>query len=113
FGPWKNPQGFSRGLALGLLALALTATGATEWVREVLRKPFVIREVMYSSGVRPGEVAALQRDGYLPHAPWAVAWAEAHGNTREARGEAIFRGQCMACHTRDGYRGMRGLIGSR
>ena len=52
FGPWKNPQSFTRGQAIGLMILALVATGSTEWVREVLRKPFVVRGVLYSSGVR-------------------------------------------------------------
>ena len=30
-----------------------------------------------------------------------------------ARGELMFRGQCLACHTVDGYRGMRRLLHER
>jgi cytochrome bd-type quinol oxidase subunit 1 len=113
FGPWKNPQSFSRGQAIGLLGLCIVATGSTEWVREVLRKPYTVSGVMYSSGVRVTQVAALQEGGYLPNAPWAAAFAVAHGDTPLARGEAIFRSQCMACHTRSGYRGLDKLLAGR
>jgi mono/diheme cytochrome c family protein len=30
-----------------------------------------------------------------------------------ARGELMFRGQCMSCHTRDGYRSTRKLLANR
>jgi mono/diheme cytochrome c family protein len=113
FGPYRNPRAWSRGLAAGVAGLALLATGTTEWVREVLRKPYVIRDVMYSSGVHVDEVAAFQRDGYLKSSKWAAEFARARGDTELARGEAVFRGQCMACHTRRGYRGMHGLLRGR
>lgn len=113
FGPWKNPLAFSRGQAIGLMALALCATGATEWVREVLRKPFAVRDVLYSSGIRPEEVPEMQEKGYLASAVWAREFAARRGGGALARGEAIFRGQCMACHTRSGYRGLDKLMGSR
>ncbi len=113
FGPWKNPQSFTRGQAIGLLILALVATGSTEWVREVLRKPFVVRDVVYSSGIRIEQVAEMQTAGYLPAAVWASEFSRAHGDTELARGEAIFRSQCMACHTRSGYRGLDKLMGAR
>ena len=35
------------------------------------------------------------------------------GNTDTARGELMFRGQCMSCHTWDGYRSMRNLLKGR
>jgi cytochrome bd ubiquinol oxidase subunit I len=113
YGPWRNPDAFSRGLAIGLIVLAFVATGSTEWVREVLRKPFVVRDYIYSSGVRVGEVEGLQKEGYLASAPWARDFAERHGDTEVGRGEALFRAQCMPCHTRDGYRSMKNLMGSR
>lgn len=36
-----------------------------------------------------------------------------HGNSDIGVGEAVFRFQCMSCHTEDGYRSMRKLLGSR
>ena len=113
FGPWKNPQGFTLGHAVGVLVLALVATGSTEWVREVLRKPYAVRSVLYSSGLRPEEVAPTMTRGYLETAVWAKQFAQSRGNTELARGEAIFRGQCLACHTRSGYRGLDRLLAGR
>jgi cytochrome bd-type quinol oxidase subunit 1 len=113
FGPWKNPLGFGRGQAICMMVLGLVATGSTEWVREVLRKPFAVKNVMYSSGVRPEQVKAWQATGFFEHAPWAREFAKARGDTQLARGEALFRGQCMSCHTRRGYRGLDQLVGAR
>jgi cytochrome bd-type quinol oxidase subunit 1 len=112
-GPYKNPHGFGRGQAVGLLLLALLATGSTEWVREVLRKPFAVREVLYSSGVRKEQVADLQAAGYLASAGWAAEYARSGGGDARARGEALFKTQCMSCHTRSGYRGLDALLGAR
>jgi cytochrome bd-type quinol oxidase subunit 1 len=113
FGPWRNPAAFGKGLAIGLMGLAFVATGSTEWVREVLRKPFVVRDVIYSSGVRVGDVEKFQTEGYLANAPWARDFAERRGGGEVHRGEALFQAQCMPCHTRDGYRSMQRLIGAR
>ena len=113
FGPWKNPQGFTLGHAVGVMLLALVATGSTEWVREVLRKPLAVRHVLYSSGLRPEQVAEIQERGYLESAVWAREFAKSRGGTPRARGEAIFRGQCMSCHTRSGYRGLDRLMAGR
>jgi mono/diheme cytochrome c family protein len=74
----------------------------------MLRKPFVIGRHMFSNGVRVSEVAKFNAEGYLTHSLWATP------NTPPlARGEIIFRGQCLACHTRDGYRPMKRLLAGR
>jgi hypothetical protein len=105
----RVPQRFRRSLALVGLLLACWGFGGFEWIREVARKPFVIREVMYSNGIRVEQVAAYQKEGFLPNNAWAQAFATARGNTELARGEALFRSQCLACHTREGYRGLKTL----
>ena len=51
----------------------------------------------------------LNADGYLARSLWTRPRADA----TLARGEAMFRGQCMACHTVDGYRSMKRLLGER
>jgi mono/diheme cytochrome c family protein len=75
----------------------------------VARKPFVIRDVMYSNGIRVDQVASLQKDGFLPQNAWARTFAAAKGDTDLAKGEAILRSQCLACHTREGYRSLKAL----
>jgi mono/diheme cytochrome c family protein len=113
FGPYRNAKAFSRGMAAGVALLAFTVTGTTEWAREMLRKPFVIREVMYSNGVRVEQVAGYQKDGFLPSSVWPMEFIRQHGDTPLVRGQALFRAQCMACHTTDGYRSMKRLVGNR
>ncbi len=139
---YRNPTRFRIGYALGVLFLALLATGSAEQSRELLRKPFVIVDYMYSNSVRRlpvqragrkvAEVDMFNRDGYLSRSIWVTkaerqAWSKGPARTRGAasekpaareklilaRGELMFRGQCMACHTVVGYRGMRRLVGDR
>ncbi|HNT86837.1 MAG TPA: cytochrome ubiquinol oxidase subunit I [Candidatus Hydrogenedentes bacterium] len=121
---WRHPLDFNFGHACALLFLAFAATGATEYAREMLRKPYVVGDHMYSNGVRKSDVDRFNRDGYLTRSPWArpaeragVAAVVTSGSQVEAahlgRGWLMFRGQCMACHTIDGYRSMRRLLADR
>jgi cytochrome bd-type quinol oxidase subunit 1 len=105
----KSPRDFSFGAALAVLVLALLSSGATEYAREMLRKPYVIGRHMYSNGVRVKSVDQLNQDGYLAHSMWVSQVANPH----YAIGEAMFRGQCMSCHTPDGYRSMTRLLQGR
>ena len=102
-------KSFRRPAALLGLLLACWGFGGFEWIREVARKPFVIREVMYSNGIRVDQVAGYQKDGFLPQNSWARTFAASKGDTDLARGEAILRSQCLACHTREGYRSLKAL----
>jgi len=112
-GPYKNPRHFERWIAGGLIAVAFVGSLSTEWIREVVRKPYVIRDIMYSSGVRVDQVAKHNKEGHLANALWARTWFELGENTPERRGEAIFRSQCLPCHTREGYRPMKKLMAGR
>jgi cytochrome bd ubiquinol oxidase subunit I len=135
---YRKPEQFQFGYAVAILLLALAATGSAEMARELLRKPYVVASYMYSNGVRSvdiqregephREVEQFNARGYLTDAVWVraeerEAWA-GHGETQApsvqrwtemtaARGELMFRGQCLACHTVDGYRGVRRLLHER
>jgi mono/diheme cytochrome c family protein len=89
------------------------ATGAGEYSREMLRKPFVIGRWMYSNGVRVPYVARINQQGYLAHSAWT--WnGDGSGNPSSySRGEAIFRGECASCHTLAGYRPLKDLLAGR
>jgi len=82
-------------------------------VREGIRKPFIIYEYMYSNAIRTADSGLLNQEGVLAWAPWTVL---AVGGTSEAeltpeqRGEALFRAQCLRCHTLDGFNGIKPLI---
>jgi cytochrome c553 len=110
FFAWRSPADFSTAHAVAVLFLALCATGSTEYARETLRKPYVIGRHMFSNGVRKADVARYNEQGYLTH---HKLWVSATGNPVLAEGEAMFRGQCMNCHTRDVYRPIKTLLAGR
>lgn len=92
--------------ALGLL-LAFGFFGSYERLREGVRKPFVIRDYMFSNGVLVHEIGEVNRKGILAKAVWA---AREDDGTPESKGRAVFRAQCAACHTLDGYLSIRALV---
>ena len=137
---YRNAKDFAFGHAVAVLMLALAATASTEQTREMLRKPYVVGQHMYSNGVRvKPDVERFNRDGYLAASIWVrpeerAAWARLdtlmpapgeptpaaqngmNADDRRAhlsRGELMLRGQCMACHTLDGYRPLRKLLAGR
>jgi len=82
---------------------------------------------MYSNGIRKQEVERFNREGYLTNSMWLKTDAPpvslrrvAFGQPVEpetaanlARGELMFRGQCLACHTVNGYRPIARLLQGR
>jgi len=106
---YRNPLDFTFAHAVAVLGVALAATASAEYSREMLRKPYVVGRHMFSNGMRVKWVAAANRDGYLAH----TMWTRTNVSPQYAAGEAMFRGQCMSCHTVDGYRSMRRLLNGR
>lgn len=101
---WRNPMDFKLGHSVAVLFLAFAATGATEHAREMIRKPFTVSQYMYSDGVRRSQIAGFNQAGFTTDSPWSQSMSQ---------GELMFRGQCMNCHTVDGYRSMRRLMRNR
>lgn len=101
------PRSFGLTAAVLAILLAGTAFGSYERVREFVRKPFVVHGYMYSNGVRVDEVDRLNREGILGKSRWAGAGVPP-GPT--ATGERVFRAQCQACHSLDGYLAIRPLV---
>jgi cytochrome bd-type quinol oxidase subunit 1 len=106
---YRNPRDFKLSHAIAVLLLALIATGAGEYSREMLRKPYVIGGWMYSNGVRVPYVSRINAEGYLAHTSWT--WNDSASSY--SRGEAIFRGECGSCHTLAGYRPLKSLLAGR
>lgn len=108
FFAYKAPKDMNYGHAIGVLFLAAIATASTEYARETLRKPWVIGNHMYSNGIRQSDVSKFNAEGYLTQSTWKPM-----ADTDEMIGEAMFRGQCMSCHTTNGYRSMERLLQGR
>jgi hypothetical protein len=109
---YRNPIDFNLSHAMSVLLLALIATGAGEYAREMLRKPYVIGRWMYSNGTRVTYVSQINTEGYLAHSNWVWNGGNAQA-TSYSRGEAVFRGECASCHTLSGYRSLKRLLDGR
>lgn len=112
-GPYLNPRGLTVRISILFLICGLTVTGITEWMRELLRKPYVVYEYMYCNGIRKESVDKLNEGGFLAQSKWSTITALPHGQNDIELGRNIFRYQCMSCHTENGYRGMKKLLGER
>jgi cytochrome bd-type quinol oxidase subunit 1 len=88
-----------------LLGLAFGATAAGEFVREGARKPYTVRGVLYSTSIRPEEVAALRAAGATTGDPYPLT--KAYPSEQLARGARVERALCDACHT---MRGANALV---
>lgn len=94
-----------------LLALAFAATGGGEFVREGVRKPFSVREELYSTSVRPVEVAELRRVGCVTHDPYPLRDDAAYPTPQLKLGAKVFRFLCSVCHTMEGANALVHLAG--
>ncbi len=123
--------------AAALMIFGFAAMGGAEWVREGLRKPYVLGQVMFVNGVRlpapdgiPGPpaadverfgpdrftVEALNAGGVLNASAWVRPvppdlLAPGDYPQRAAhQGRELFRALCAACHTVDGYLAITPLV---
>jgi len=127
----------SKGFAAVMMVLGLVAMGGSEWVREDLRKPWVIGQYMFVNGLRlptaagvpkpPGDfvarfgadrftVDAVNESGVLKASAWVRPVPDhllAPGDYAarvEHQGRELFRALCASCHTIDGYLAIRPLV---
>jgi cytochrome bd-type quinol oxidase subunit 1 len=106
FGPYQRPRHFNLVFAFLLAVLALSTTGVTEWVREAVRKPYIIYGYMYANSLRLADTGRVREQGVLKSAGW-VRWHEVDPNALERSGEEVFRVQCASCHTVKGHNSIR------
>ena len=123
-------------LATGIIMLlALVSVGSAEWVREGLRKPYVIGSYMFVSGVRmpppdgspaatlarddPFRIDNLTRTGVLAAAPFRsipddlVHATELTIDEEKEAGREVYRLLCSECHTLEGYVAIAPLVRNR
>ncbi|MBI4161596.1 MAG: cytochrome ubiquinol oxidase subunit I [Acidobacteria bacterium] len=131
-----RPGRFGRIAAGSLLLSGLLAIGGGEWLREDLRKPFVIGYHMFVNGVRlpepgnlpdrppgspedPFTIDRLAESGVLAASKWhdlpAEILAGEHPGVeaQERAGREMFKILCSQCHTVDGYNAVRPLVAGR
>ncbi len=109
FGPYRRPEESGLIVAATIAFFGLGATGVTEWVREAVRKPYIVYGYMYSNGIRVADAATISERGILQTAKW-VSVRDPHDADWKRVGFEIFRSECRSCHTIDGYNGMRLMV---
>jgi mono/diheme cytochrome c family protein len=117
FGPYRNPGWLSPGFAGVLFLCGLAAFSTGEFIREAVRKPYVVYNVVLGNQILPEEVPQLRKQGYLAGGLWTKAFTvkyypetSVHGAIQSNRmlqlpdsdrirlGEVIFQYHCNDCH---------------
>jgi cytochrome bd ubiquinol oxidase subunit I len=133
FGPYRNPGWLSPGFAGSLCLFGIAAFSTGEFIREAVRKPFVVYNVVLGNQVLPDEVPTLHAGGYLQGGVWTKAYVTEHypqtivrgkidarrlldlpHEDRVALGKLIFQHHCNDCHAVDaGYSAVGPLLQGR
>jgi cytochrome bd ubiquinol oxidase subunit I len=119
----KSKRPLQTEAAFLLLIMGLATTMTAEFVREGIRKPYIIHGLLYSNGIWAGDLAGWQQAAREAGTVLAVSRAQPNDVsgmarvgvwqvpdparltelTAVARGQYLYRAQCMICHTRDGF----------
>lgn len=132
-GPYKNPGWLSPGFSISLCLFGLAAFSTGEFVREAVRKPYVLYNVVFGNQIFPSEVASLRQKGYLEGGTWTKQYVKAgypevfvDGRINSRRlldlspekqadlGHVLFQYHCNDCHAvHQGYSAVAPLLRGR
>ena len=93
--------------AVLVLVAACVFFASYERLREGIRKPFLIHSHMFSNGLAVAQIATINDEGLAATSGWV---ARAGTDDPVTLGREVFRVQCAACHTLDGYQGIRAML---
>ncbi len=129
-GPYRNPGWLNPGFAILFFSLGLAAITTGEFIREAVRKPYIVYNVVMGNQILPEEIPALRKSGYLEGGTWTKALVAAQypqlihaGEIDEARllalpeadqvklGQVLFQYHCNDCHAAEvGYSAVAQMI---
>ena len=132
-GPYRNPGWLSPGFAGSLCLFGIAAFSTGEFIREAVRKPFVVYNVVLGNQVLPEQVLPLRTTGYLDGGIWPRRFVEEHyprtivdgridgdrllalpPDDRIALGKVLFQYHCNDCHAAaEGYSALGPLLQGR
>jgi mono/diheme cytochrome c family protein len=91
------PRAYHLAVGIVIMILGLLWFGEFEWMREAIRKPYVIHGYMYGNGVAVARFDEYQSDGLLSSMTYRTG----------DDGADLFRHACRSCHTIDGYKPLK------
>ncbi len=94
----RMPGKISRPIAGTMLIIGLLYMGCFEFIREGGRRPYIIRDYMYSTSLLKKDVPQVQERGVLQLAKW-VQHREITDDNRLEVGREIFNILCLSCHS--------------
>ena len=101
-GLWKQKLFINGATATLLLALAFAATAGGEFVREGVRKPYTVRNVLYSNSMTVEDIRHLRKVGCTTNDPWPLQDSASYPTDQLKLGAHVYRVQCSICHTLNG-----------
>jgi len=133
FGPMRDPKTLNAGFAVCLLLFAFTSLGVAEFVREALRKPYIVDGVVLGNQIYVTDAEKCRKTGFLENGYWTSKALEKrfpelwNHNTadhldeyellkypekdRLAVGRMVFMHHCNNCHASDhGYSALGPLV---
>lgn len=93
-------------LTIAIFFTSIAFIGEFEGVRESVRKPYIIYDYLYANGVEAAKVEKFNEEGYLANSAASPIKEVTAENQLEA-GRELYKGQCIACHTVEGWRTKR------
>lgn len=91
------PKRFVTAVGVVALALGLVWFGQYEWMREAIRKPYIIHGYMYGNGLEVAQASTYQETGILGSMAYRTG----------DDGADLYRRACRSCHTIDGYKALK------
>lgn len=92
------PRAMTRPVAIVMLVTGLLQIGAFEFIREGGRRPYIIRDYMYSTAILKKDMGAVAEQGVLTRAKW-VMHKQITPENRMAAGRELFNILCLPCHS--------------
>lgn len=116
--PYRNPGWVSPGFAILFLVCGTAAFATGEFIREAVRKPYIVYNVVTSSQMLPAQIPGLKETGYLNGGVWTRSFVASQypqlmngGRVDTKRlpdlpeadqvrlGQVIFQYHCNNCHS--------------
>jgi len=117
-GPYKNPQWVNSGFAIMLFLFGIGSMALGEYIREAVRKPYIVYNVVLSNQLLTDEVSDVKQRGYLESGIWTRRYIYAYypdyivdnkideskllslpQNDRINIGHVLFQYHCNDCHS--------------
>lgn len=94
----RLPRAVTRSIAAVMLIIGLLYMGSFEFIREAGRRPFIIRDYMYSNSILKTDLDTVKKNGLLNEAKWIKNRTITEDNKLET-GREIFNVLCLPCHS--------------